>query len=94
MEQACLGRKEQSLRFAAGTIAVNGLSGGSSVHIPIPLPYKENRAFTLITDTEVKLIEALKSLIPGLTIRYFVSGSGNIDLRNIKDAAREMGDNR
>lgn len=68
--------------------------GGRSVHIAIPLPYKENRAFTVITDAEVTLIETLKSLIPGLTIRYFVSGSGHIDFSKIKDAAKEMGERR
>jgi hypothetical protein len=68
--------------------------GGRSVHIAIPLPYKEKRAFTVITDTEVKLIEALKSVIPGLTIRYFASGRVNIDFSKIKDAAREMAKDR
>lgn len=64
------------------------------MHIAIPLPYKENRAFTVITDTEVKLIEELKSLIPGLTIRYFVFGSRNVEYSRIKEAAREMGESR
>jgi hypothetical protein len=38
----------------------------------IPLG-KEKRAFTLVTNSEVALIESLKELIPGLAVRYFVS---------------------
>lgn len=43
--------------------------------IPIPLPYKEYLAFTVVTDTEVALIEQLKQRIPGLVVRYFVPGN-------------------
>lgn len=38
----------------------------------IPLG-KEKQAFTLVTNSEVALIESLKKLIPGLAVRYFVS---------------------
>jgi hypothetical protein len=38
----------------------------------IPLG-KGKKAFTLVTDSEVALIESLKELIPGLAVRYFVS---------------------
>jgi len=43
--------------------------------ISIPLWYKERRVFTVVTDTEVTLIEKLKQGIHGLTIRYFVPNS-------------------
>ena len=43
--------------------------------IPIPLWYKERHVFTVVTDTEVTLIEKLKWQIHGLVIRYFVPTS-------------------
>jgi hypothetical protein len=43
--------------------------------MPIPLPYKENSAFTVVTDTEVALIESLRQRVPGLIIRYFLPTS-------------------
>lgn len=43
--------------------------------IPIPLWYKERHVFTVVTDTEVTLIEKLKHQIHGLVIRYFVPTS-------------------
>lgn len=52
---------------------------GRSAHIAIPLPYKEDRAFTLVTTTEVKLFEALKTRIPALVIRYFVPSPTSIE---------------
>jgi len=43
--------------------------------LPIPLPYKEYSAFTVVTDTEVALIESLRQRVPGLIIRYFLPTS-------------------
>ncbi|HWR82921.1 MAG TPA: hypothetical protein VN285_06445 [Candidatus Deferrimicrobium sp.] len=43
--------------------------------IPIPLWYKERHVFTVVTDTEVALIEKLKRQIHGLVIHYFVPTS-------------------
>lgn len=43
--------------------------------MPIPLWYKERHVFTVVTDTEVMLIEKLKQQIHGLGIRYFVPSS-------------------
>jgi len=55
---------------------------GASVHLAIPLPYKEDRAFTVVTDTEVRLIEQLKSRSSGLAIRYFVPYPWRIQVSN------------
>jgi hypothetical protein len=43
--------------------------------MPIPLWYKERHVFTVVTDTEVMLIEKLKQRIHGLVIRYIVPTS-------------------
>ena len=41
--------------------------------IPIPLPYKESLTFSIVTNTEVAMIEAVPRQLPGLVVRYFVS---------------------
>lgn len=41
-------------------------------HLAIPLPYKEQNTFTLVTDTEIALLEKLKQRIPGVSLRYFI----------------------
>jgi hypothetical protein len=43
--------------------------------MPIPLPYKEYSVFTVVTNTEVALIESLRQRVPGLVIRYFLPTS-------------------
>lgn len=45
---------------------------GHSIHIAIPLPWKESRAFTIITEKEVALIERLSTKFDEISIRYFV----------------------
>ncbi|MET0515067.1 MAG: hypothetical protein ABW047_07045 [Nitrospiraceae bacterium] len=40
--------------------------------IPIPLPYKESLTFSIVTNTEVAMIEAVPRQLPGLVVRYFV----------------------
>ena len=45
---------------------------GRSVHVAIPLPYKEHWSFTLMTETEVKLIEQMKKTFQDVSIRYFL----------------------
>lgn len=45
--------------------------------LPIPLPYREIHAVSLVTDTEVALIEQLKQRLPGLSISYFLPGLGS-----------------
>ena len=40
--------------------------------LPIPLPYREYRSFTIVTDTEVKIVESLKQQAPDVVARYFV----------------------
>lgn len=40
--------------------------------LPIPLPYREYLAFTVVTDTEVNIVENLKWRVPGVVIRYWV----------------------
>ncbi len=57
-------------------------------HLAIPLPYKEDRAFTVVTNTEVALIEKLKKRVPGLAVRYFVPASGYIEID--KEAAKSL----
>lgn len=48
--------------------------------LPFPLPYKEDLAFTVVTSTEVDLVEQLKKRNPGLALRYFVLSAGDISL--------------
>ena len=40
--------------------------------LPIPLPYKENIAFTVVTSTELNIVESLKQRAPGVVIRYLL----------------------
>lgn len=40
--------------------------------LPIPLPYKEYRAFTVVTNTEVDFVESLKQRASGVVVRYWV----------------------
>ena len=40
--------------------------------LPIPLPYREYVAFTVVTDTEVSIVENLKLRAPGVIVRYWV----------------------
>jgi len=40
--------------------------------LPIPLPYKEYMAFTVVTSTEVNIAESLKQRAPGVVVRYWV----------------------
>lgn len=45
----------------------------SSFHGLFPLPYKEERgSLGVITSTEIRLLESLKTSIPGVELRYFV----------------------
>jgi hypothetical protein len=41
-------------------------------HLAIPLPYKEQRITTLLTNNEVLLLESLKVRMQGLVLRYFI----------------------
>jgi hypothetical protein len=52
-------------------------------HLGIPLPFKEEYASTLVTNTEVALIDQLYERIPGVMIRYFVLSD---DLREENDS--------
>lgn len=40
--------------------------------LPIPLPYKEHMAFTVVTNTEVDFVESLKQRTSGVVIRYWL----------------------
>ncbi len=46
---------------------------------PFPLPYKENYMSVLVTNTEVALVEQLKTRITGLVLRYFVLPTGTLE---------------
>lgn len=45
----------------------------SSFHGLFPLPYKEERgSLGVITSTEIRLLESLKTAMPGVVLRYFI----------------------
>jgi hypothetical protein len=58
--------------------------------LPLPLPYKNYRAFTVITDTEVKTIEQLKEKTSRLRIRYLAPNNRISDRSYLQDVLAAM----
>jgi hypothetical protein len=57
---------------------------------PIPLPYKEYLAFTVVTDTEVKIIESLKLSASEIVAQYLVLTKLIWEPSQLEDLLAEM----